>query len=428
LENRSIPHTWSNTQKIGFRFVFILFSLFILVNNNGAFPFWDVIFAYPTELLHTLIPWIGKHVLSLSYDITVFTNGSGDTTYDYLVVLTFAVFAALGTIIWSVLDSKRINYITLYYWLTMAVRFYVGLMLIQYGLVKVLKLQFPSPSLARLTQTYGDSSPMGLAWTFLGFSKGYNYFMGIAEIAAIFLLFRRTMTFGAIISLMTTLNVMAVNYFYDIPVKIVSTTLVVMTLFLLMNNISDLWRFFFTGSTVTLQVINAPIIKAKWLRISKFVFKALLLGYIFIFGIFDLWALSKEYGDGAPKPKFYGLYNVDVFIRNNDTMPALLTDSVRWKHLIIEQADYAQLRTMTSKKTWLSFKADTILHKLVFTEEKDSTKHHVFRYKDIKPNTFELRGLMEGDSLSIFMTRKNTDEFPLTNRGFHWISEYPFNR
>ena len=67
---------------------------------------------------------------------------------------------------------------------------------------------------------------MGLAWTFLGFSKGYNLFMGVAELMAGLLLFRRTVAIGAIITLMTTANVMAVNYFYDVPVKIVSTALV----------------------------------------------------------------------------------------------------------------------------------------------------------------------------------------------------------
>jgi hypothetical protein len=80
---------------------------------------------------------------------------------------------------------------------------------------------------------------MGLAWAFLGFSKGYILFMGLAEICAGLLLFRRTMTFGAIITLMTAMNVMAVNYFYDVPVKILSTHLVLMTLFYCLEILKD---------------------------------------------------------------------------------------------------------------------------------------------------------------------------------------------
>jgi hypothetical protein len=79
----------------------------------------------------------------------------------------------------------------------------------------------------------GIHRPWGLLGHSLGFSRGYNIFMGIAEIAAGLLLFRRTATAGAVITLMTTANVMAVNYFFDVPVKIVSTLLVVMTLMIL---------------------------------------------------------------------------------------------------------------------------------------------------------------------------------------------------
>ncbi|MBN8786790.1 MAG: hypothetical protein J0I84_06855, partial [Terrimonas sp.] len=218
----------------------------MVIQNNGTFPFWEIVMHYPAELLQKLIPWIGKHVLHLSYDITEFTNGSGDTTYDYVVVFTIACSAFAGTVIWSLLDRKRKSYQTLYYWLTTAVRYYVALMLFNYGLWKVIKMQFPAPDLYRLTQPYGDSSPMGLAWTFLGFSKGYNLFMGFAEIAALLLLFRRTMTLGAVITLCTTANVMAVNYFYDVPVKIVSSMLFIMTLFLLSNDATRLLRFFLT--------------------------------------------------------------------------------------------------------------------------------------------------------------------------------------
>ena len=224
---------WSSFKKIGFRFLFIYISAFMIFVNNGAFPFWSYVMELPNKWLQMFIPWVGKNILNLSYDITVFTNGSGDTTYDYVIQLCILVIAFVGAIIWTLIDRNRSHYKTLYYWLTTGVRYYIALMLISYGMYKVIQLQFPYPGFYRLTQAYGDSSPMGLAWTFLGFSKGYNMFMGLAEVAAALLLFRRTVTVGAIITLMTTANVMAVNYFYDVPVKIVSTHLVLLTLFLL---------------------------------------------------------------------------------------------------------------------------------------------------------------------------------------------------
>lgn len=129
--------SWTLAERILFRFFFILFTLFIVIKNNGAFPFWgEYVMKYPTEFLHKIIPWIGKHVLNLSYDITLLSNGSGDTTYDYVIIFTILTAAIFGTIIWSILDRNRTNYSVLYYWLTVAVRYYVGLMLISYGLIK----------------------------------------------------------------------------------------------------------------------------------------------------------------------------------------------------------------------------------------------------------------------------------------------------
>jgi hypothetical protein len=428
MENLSVYPNWSPTKKIAFRFVFIFFTLFILINNNATFPYWDVIFSYPTELLHTFIPWIGKHILALPYEITTFPDGSGDTTYDYVVLLLEAVVATLGTVVWSFADKKRAHYTILFYWLTVAVRFYVGLMLINYGLFKIIKLQFPSPSLYRLSQPYGDSSPMGLAWTFLGFSKGYNYFMGIAEIAAVLLLFRRTLTFGAIITLMTALNVMAVNYFFDIPVKILSTALVVFTLFLLLENITCLWKFFFTNNTVSLQVLEAPVIKNKWLRIAKNTCKALVIGHAFIFASIMLIELNDEYGENAPKPPLYGMYEVDVFIRNSDTIPSAVSDSLRWKQLFIENEGYAQIRRVSSKTLWFSANTDTLLHKIELKDLNDTTQIFSFAYEVKSLNKLNLKGRVNSDSVSVFMTRKTADDFILMNRGFHWINEQPFNR
>jgi hypothetical protein len=423
METLSATNNWNTSEKILFRFFFIFFSLFTIIGNNGANPFLEIIVFFSTELLDKIIPWIGKHILQLSNDISVIKNDSGDTTYNYVVLLTLVITSLLGTIVWTILDKKRTNYVTLYYWLTVVIRYYVGLMLIQYGLIKIIKLQFPSPNFYRLSQNYGDSSPMGLAWTFLGFSKGYNLFMGIIEVSSILLLFRRTMTFGAIITLTSTLNIMAVNYFFDVPVKIVSTALVIMTIFLLSNNIKQLWLFFFTGESVSLSIIKVPEIKNKWLRNTKLPMISLAI----ILQIIYFLNANKEFGDNAPKPKLYGLYNVYLYTHNNDTIPPLMTDSVRWSQFEITQKSDATIRFMTNKQIGYTTKTDTLSHKIQLLS-KDSTLTYSFVYENINPDKFILKGTFQNDSLAIFMTRKKINDYLLMNRGFHWINEYPFNK
>ncbi len=429
MEHSLSAHTWSLTEKIAFRFTFIMLGLFVLIVNNGAYPFYYDIFGWLMELLHTFIPWVGKNILHLSYDITVFTNGSGDTTYDYVIVFSIFCIAIVGTLVWSLLDRNRKNYTTLFYWLTVAVRFYVGFMLFNYGLYKVFKSQFPSPGIGRLIQPYGNSSPMGLAWTFMGFSKGYNMFMGVAEIAALLLLFRRTVTIGAIITLMTTANVMAVNYFYDVPVKIVSTGLFLLTVFLLVPDMQRLFRFFFTGQAVSLPAMPAPEVKRKWLRITGYVVKYVLVAYVVIVGTLDVAEGSKQYGDGAPKPPLYGAYYVKSFVVNNDTIPPLATDSTYWRHLVIQWGEYAQIKFLNDSTRGYSMKIDTVAHSLYLKQRLDTTNKSMLQYEWLNERKELLvKGTVRNDSVRILFDRKGDKGFRLIKRGFHWINEYPYNR
>lgn len=429
MENHLQPEApWSSPKKIAFRFFFIFFLLFILIQNNGAFPLWGVLLSPLTELLHLFIPWVGEHILQLPEKITVFTNGSGDTTYDYVIVFTIFVLAVVGTLIWSLSARRATDYKTLYYWLTVAVRFYVGLMLINYGLVKVIKMQFPYPGFYRLTQTFGEASPMGLAWTFLGFSKGYNLFMGIAEVAAVLLLFRRTMTFGAVITLMTTANVMAVNYFYDVPVKILSTALFVMTAFLLARDAERLFQFFFSGEAVKLPKIQLPDkLRDKGFRIARISLKTLLIGYALVYGTIQVSGYAKQFGDKAPRPDLYGLYTVDTFIMNQDTLPPLTSDTLQWKELHIERVGSARVKYMNNRALGLSATLDTTARSLELMS-RDSSKRYAFQYYIPEADQLRLTGNMDQDSVTIIFKRQDKDDFLLMNRGFNWINEYPFNR
>jgi hypothetical protein len=426
MSEMSSDTNWSSLEKIGFRFISVYFLLIVLFQNNGAFPLWNKIFAIPQGLLNKFIPWLGAHVYGITDEITIKITGSGDTLFDYLVVLTAFLISILASILWSVLDRKRSNYIKLYYWLTVAVRYYVGLMLISYGMVKVIQLQFPYPGLYRLVSTYGESSPMGLAWTFLGFSKGYNLFMGIAEILAGLLLFRRTMTFGAIITLMTAMNVMAVNYFYDVPVKILSTHLVLMTLFLLSRDIKRLTLFFFTNTHAKLDIIKRPQLK-KGVNIAINSFKVLLIGYVLIYGLMGAIQSEKMYGSKAPKTDLYGLYEVTDFVINGDTITNYKNEKL-WKSIVFQWEGSMQIRDFRNRKEYYGIEKDSLQDKLKLTSWSDNTKSYFLNYKKIDSTGLDFNFIFKGDTIYGSSKRLDEKDFLLTTRGFHWVSEYPFNR
>ncbi|MFC4632520.1 hypothetical protein ACFO3O_01275 [Dokdonia ponticola] len=417
---------WSGLSKIGFRFLCIYFLFIILFQNNGAYPFFGLIDQKPVELMQQLATWSGKVIVGIPYDINTGPNGSGDTTYDYLVIFITFTVASIGTLIWSILDRKRANYKNLYYWLTTGIRYYVGLMLISYGLVKVIQLQFSAPNFYRLMETYGESSPMGLAWTFLGFSEGYNLFMGIAEVSAGLLLFRRTLTFGAIITLMTALNVMAVNYFFDVPVKILSTHLVLMTLFLLSRDIKKVMKFLVTNQPLErLTLIERPKLK-KGIRIGLYVVKALIVANALGYGLYNVVQSKERYGLNDPKPALYGVYEVTDYVVNGDTLVDYKSD-VRWKNMRFEKEGRVQVQKMNKESVYYNVAVDTTLQNIRFSSLDNSSDYFDFKYRRAD-KTLEFKYIHKNDTISGQARPMDENDFLLINRGFHWISENPYNR
>lgn len=367
-------------------------------------------------------------MLKNDYKITVFTNGSGDTTYDYLLILFLTVFSLFGCLIWSILDKKRKNYNKLYYWLIVLIRFYLAFTLILYGSVKIIQLQFPQPTLNRLFQPFGDASPMGLAWTFLGFSKGYNIFMGIIEISAILLLFKRTMVVGAFLSLAASVHVMSMNYFFDVPVKILSTTLVFLCLFILAPNMRVISNFFLTNEPQKLTPLQIPIFEKRWQLIAFRSLKYLLIIWTIAIMLNNALKQQYTYGAKAAKPFLYGIYNVENFKFNGKEVPPILTDSTRWKQMIINWDGYAQVKLMNDSIQTLNtvFRLESKL--LTFASSNGDNTRYYFNYNIPNENQLILKGLINQDSIFICFKRKDLKEFKLINRGFHWVNEYPYNR
>lgn len=425
--------TWTASQKIAFRFFSVFFLLYIFFDPNGVVPFSDNLFEIYIKPFHRLIPWIGQHILHLSYPITVFTNGSGDTTYDYVTLLLTVILAAIGCVVWTMLDRRRAGYQTLQYWLLVVVRYYLATTMIQYGVVKIIKLQFPAPGLTRLLEPYGNSSPMGLAWTFMGYSHGYNYFAGIAEtLAGFLLLFRRTTAFGAFLAFIVGANIMAMNYCFDIPVKLLSTMIVVMALFLLSENIRGLFNLFFLHGTVRLRSVKPPVIKKRAWFLTWRIVKILFIGYVLVGTVTDAALSMSKYGETAPKVALRGIYYVKTFIRNRDTIAPLQTDTTRWRQVLIDGSpEYARasIRAMndSSAGSW-SFQPDTVHHTLTLFRAADTTKKYHFTYRFPKKDSLVLEGAWKGDSVQISLQRYDLQNFLLVRRGFNWINEYPMNR
>ncbi|MBL7832622.1 MAG: hypothetical protein JNK18_01645, partial [Cyclobacteriaceae bacterium] len=101
---------WNLYKRIAFRFAFIFFMLFIILLDWSVNPVFSF-FYYEGNLAQALdgiVAWLGKHLFQISYTIiSPYDAQHNDRTYVYLLYFAMAAMAAIGTILWSVLDRKR---------------------------------------------------------------------------------------------------------------------------------------------------------------------------------------------------------------------------------------------------------------------------------------------------------------------------------
>jgi hypothetical protein len=428
-ETNTLSQPWQPAQILMFRFAFIFFALFIFFNPNSSVPGLNETYNYYILPMHKLIVWLGVHVFRLAKPITYFTAGSGDTTYDWLVLVVIIAATVVSTAIWTAIGKKAANYDRLYYWLIVVLRFYVGDTMVIYGAAKVIKLQFPAPGPGRLIEAYGDSSPFTLAWTFMGYSKAYNYFTGIAELTCgLLLFFRRTTLIGAVIAFTVAANIVAINYCFDVPVKILASALLLMVMVILLKDADRFISFFFLNKTTTAANLTPKRFKKRWKNITLIVAKCILIGYAVILTGIEVIQANKEYGDDVKHPVLYGIFNTKTFVLNKDTLAPLTTDTLRWRRIIINARGGVRVDLMNDSAKIYSFKSDTLKKTITLGNTKDTTRKYVFNYKLSKDSVLQISGIGPAGEVNAVMKRFDEKNFTLIKRGFHLVNEYPFGR
>jgi len=130
-------------------------------------------------------------------------------------------------------------------------------------------------------------------------------------------------------------------------------------------------------------------------------------------------------------PLKMGIYEVTSFVVNKDTLPPLLTDSLRWQDLILEGRNSGSINTFDSSfrreygRAYFNYKVDSAKHLLLFKKNRsDSIPLITFQYKLPDENSLLLFGKRNNDSLFVSLKRSSRS-FPLPGNQFHWLQETP---
>lgn len=411
--------SWNTATKIFFRFGFIYFLLYVFPFPIGWIPFTEFIKVQYYSAWLEPANWIGKHILSIPYEITIPPSGSGDTTFNYVLIFIFLVVAVVGTIIWTILDYKRTHYEKLAYWFVLTLRYYLGIVLLSYGFVKVIPTQFPAPSLETLLQPYGESTSMKLLWTFMGHSKAYNMFIGLTEAGAgLLLLFKRTRLIGALLSVAVMSNVVVLNFCYNIPVKLLSTHLLVIAIILVLPDIKRLVAFFILNKPAA-PVPVQPAYKSAKDKYIYIVVKTVIISIFLVSDIAQGLIMQQRLSEESKRSTLYGIYDVEEFILNGDTLPALTTDTRRWKRMYINEPGSVNIQYMDGGLIYWSCQVDS-LQRTISLASRGSTIKTQYNYQ----MNHDIMTMTGGDPQTTIVFRvKNPDNLPLLNHTFDWIRE-----
>ena len=405
---------WSFWTKVLFRFIFLYATTYIFL-------------MFGSRLFEGLFVWIGENILHTEGKLEYFMTGSGDTTMAY-ISLVFQIFLmVLGSIIWTAIDRKRVSYNTLFYWLSVLIRMFLIFFMFTYGFVKIYKTQFAGPSLMRLLQPVGDMSPMGLAWTYMAQSEGFNIFVGAMEvIGGLLLIPRRTVTLGAFITMGVMFHVAMMNLFYDIPVKLFSINLFVLAAILFFKDIKRFTNVFIKNKDAMAVNYYTPVVDKVYHKVI-FWFKLVCTVGLVAIMCFQGYSRERNFGDKREKPEFYGIWEVTHFVKNSDTLPPLITLNDRWRYLVIDQKNYANVKMINDSINYYSFKLDSNLTKVSIRKRNDTTVTNNFTIQK-KDSLLTLSGILDSDTLLIKCKSRDLSKIRLINRGFHWVNEYPYNR
>ncbi len=402
------------------RWLVVYFVLYAL-----PLPFDRLPPARPVEMayertMQQIVPWVGKELLGVDATVRGLTR-SGDQLYYYVQLLLFLVVSGLIAVALSLGAGAWRRYERLYPWLLMYLRLKLATSMFFYGAFKVFPRQFPPLSLTRLVESYGQSSPMGLLWNFMGASPAYEAFVGTLEMAGGFLLlFPALSSAGALLCCATLLNVVVTNLCYDVPVKLHAIHLFALAALLAAPDGRRL---------IDVLLLNRPTTPLATPRLfRRHALERTALAVQLIFGTYvAALYLHRAHATVASREArphrtpFYGIWFVDDF------SPAVAAET-RWHRVIFEKPGELTVQLLNGELLEFRLGLDVAAKRLVLRRRNDPTWTSELTLVASDPERLVLTGSMDGRTVQVAMHRIDETKLPLLSRRFRWVSERAFDR
>lgn len=312
---------------------FVLCIVFIPLNFNGK----NFQFEITKFLFHNLIEFLQHQFFKNALKNIDF---SSDTIAFNLLIFVLFFVSVFFVIILKIFKFRKTKLIEIS---RIIVVYYLAYILLKYGFDKIFKSQFYLPEPNILYSQVGDLSKDILYWSTIGTSRFYSVSLGIIEFFTAFLLLvNRTRILGLLLAIGVFVNVILVNFGFDISVKTISILLLLMTVFVIFPELKTLFDFFIIRKNVQLSTSNFYLIKQKPIRNA---IKTFVIGLMFLQILNPYFEKQNFNDDNISRPFLHGVYDVIKSNQKTDDFKINRFFIHRKKYLILEnekgkQVDY----------------------------------------------------------------------------------------
>ena len=371
------------------------------------------IFSFQDQLAPNFFTWLGG---CFGMDVLGF---SSDSFALYLLIGILLGFSLLLSYLlrqfrfWKQHESRIQSTIVL------VLVYYLASRLMVYGYDKIVKTQFYLPEPNILYTPFGGLSKDILFWSVMGTSKVYCVITGVFEIIpAILLLYRKTRTAGLLFTLFVLVNALAINFGFDISVKLYSLFLVFVTLLLLSPNLAPILKFF-KGETAQLkeQEPSYELLMKPFVRSSL---KAFAICLILIEALYFSFSTGNFNDDTAERPPLHGAY--EVLEINEVSSLYLLQKITKVERVFFHRRGFVIFQFADFEFTDFKLELDEMNEQLIVTNYDGKVNTLSYRLYQGDETILELYTYTDTGRKDLWIKAKqlNWQELPAVQDEFHW--------
>ncbi len=386
---------------LSFAFLGVLFIPFSFRNWNFQYRVTMFLFEDVILLLAAQFDWI--HIVNK--EIT-----SDSTTLYLLVFLLFCV-AIILNLLFRFFNFWKQNHDKIFKIIQLVLTYYLSLILLKYGFDKIFKAQFYLPEPNTLFTPLGMLDKDILYWSTLGVSHSYNVFMGMFEgFPALMLLNKKTRILGLFIVSGVLVNVVFINFGFDISVKLFSSFLLLTSLILLAPSFKSILKFFILSRPTSLPYLTGQAIIAS--NVVRFSLKAIIIIFIFTESLLPYLKSGQYNDDKIPRIYMHGAYEVlsMVPIATED-------DKKNIKRFFIHRNSYFIFQYEDDSMEDFYLEINTNQNEFQLTNYKGETLSLNYAYSKIS-RSLEIKSVTS--NWVIQAKAINWQDLPLVQPLFHW--------